>query len=50
MLMCVKENKSLRPEVHHPKRFEDICDENNVTTIEQALDCEELWSTNSGVI
>jgi hypothetical protein len=34
----VKENKSLRLEVHHPKSFDEICKENNVSTIEQALD------------
>jgi hypothetical protein len=45
----VKDNKSLRLEVHHPKSFEDICTENNVCTIEQALDCEELWSMANGV-
>jgi hypothetical protein len=32
----VKENKSLRLEVHHPKSFDEICKENNVSTIEQA--------------
>jgi hypothetical protein len=29
-------------EVHHPKGFDDICSENNVVTIEQAL---ELFGT-----
>ena len=37
----VKENKSLRLEVHHAKTFDDICNENNVSTIEQALECDE---------
>jgi hypothetical protein len=44
-LIChasVKENKSLRLEVHHPKSFDDTCIKNNVSTIEQALACEEL--------
>ncbi len=45
----VKENKSLRLEVHHAKTFDDICNENNVTTVEQALGCEELWSMTNGV-
>ena len=45
----VKENKSLRLEVHHPKRFEDICIENSVSTVEQALECEELWSMSNGI-
>jgi formamidopyrimidine-DNA glycosylase len=43
----IKENKNLRLEVHHPKAFDDICKENNVTTVEQALECE-LWSMNNG--
>ena len=33
----VKDNKSLRLEVHHPKAFDEICKENYVSTIEQAL-------------
>jgi 5-methylcytosine-specific restriction endonuclease McrA len=45
----VKENKSLRLEVHHPKAFDDICKENNVSTVEQALECKELWNTKNGV-
>jgi 5-methylcytosine-specific restriction endonuclease McrA len=44
----VKENKSLRLEVHHAKTFDDICNENNVSTIEQALECKELWNLNNG--
>src|SRR5919199_6890810 len=45
----VKDNKSLRLEVHHPKAFDEICKENNVSTVEQALGCEELWSMDNGV-
>jgi hypothetical protein len=45
----IKENKSLRLEVHHAKTFDDICKENNVSTVEQALACKELWNTNNGV-
>jgi hypothetical protein len=44
----VKDNKSLRLEVHHAKAFNDICKENNVSTVEQALACEELWDLNNG--
>jgi hypothetical protein len=33
----VKENKSLRLEVHHPKAFDEICKENEVFTVEQAF-------------
>jgi hypothetical protein len=45
----VKENKSLRLELHHPKSFDDICKKNNVTTVEQALECTELWNTKNGI-
>jgi len=45
----VKENKSLRLEVHHPKAFDEICKENNVSTIEQALECKALWNVNNGI-
>jgi hypothetical protein len=45
----VNDNKSLRLEVHHPKSFDEIFKENNVSTVEQALGCEELWSMTNGV-
>jgi hypothetical protein len=45
----VKDNKSLRLEVHHAKTFDDICNKNNVSTVEQALGCEELWDLNNGM-
>ena len=44
-----KDNKKLRLEVHHAKTFNDICEENNVTTVEQAMACKELWNLNNGV-
>ena len=44
----MKDNMSLRLEVHHAKTFNDICNENNVTTLEQALECRELWNLNNG--
>ena len=40
----MKDNKHLRLQVHHAKTFNDICEENSVTTVEQALACEELWN------
>ena len=45
----VKDNKSLRLEVHHSKAFDEICNENNISTIEQALECKELWNVNNGM-
>jgi 5-methylcytosine-specific restriction endonuclease McrA len=50
--MChasVKEKKSLRLEVHHAKSFDDICNENNIFTVGQALECKELWSLSNGI-
>ena len=50
--MCnasIKDNKTLRLEVHHAKSFNDICKENNITTIKQALVCKEIWSLDNGI-
>ena len=50
--MCaasIKDNKTLRLEVHHAKSFDDICKENNITTIKQALTCRQVWSLNNGI-
>ena len=50
--MCtasIKDNKGLRLEVHHAKSFNDICKENNLTTIKQALACKEIWSLDNGI-
>lgn len=33
---------------HYPKRFSDICRENNIKSLEEALNCEELWDINNG--
>ncbi len=45
----IKENKSLGLEVHHAKSFDDICKQNNASTVEQALQCKELWKVNNGI-
>jgi len=42
-------NKSLRLAVHHAKSFNDICVENNITTVKQALACEDIWSLDNGI-
>ena len=50
--MCsarIKDNKGLRLEVHHAKSFNDICKENNITTIKQALTCKQIWSLDNGI-
>jgi hypothetical protein len=50
--MCnasIKDNKALTLEVHLAKSFNDICIENNITTIKQALTCKEIWSLDNGI-
>ena len=50
--MCtasIKDNNTLRLEVHHVKSFNDICKEGNITTIKQALESNEIWSLNNGI-
>ncbi|MGA9169931.1 MAG: hypothetical protein WBZ20_07280 [Nitrososphaeraceae archaeon] len=44
-----KMNKGLRLEVHHAKTFDDICKENNITTVKGALACKEIWSLDNGI-
>jgi len=45
----IKANKSDRLEVHHVKTFDDICKENNITTVKGALACKEIWSLDNGI-
>ena len=45
----IKNNKGLRLEVHHAKTFDDICTENNITSMKQALECKEIWSLDNGI-
>src|SRR6476646_3693735 len=45
----IKDNKGLRLEVHHSKTFDDICTENNITSMKQALECKEIWSLDNGI-
>lgn len=33
---------------HHIKEFSKILEEYNIKTLEEALDCEELWNINNG--
>lgn len=35
-------------EAHHLIEFSNIILKNNITTLEQALNCEELWNINNG--
>ena len=41
--------KGGRLQVHHKKSFELILKENKITTIEQAINCPELWDTDNGI-
>lgn len=34
---------------HYPKSFSQIFHENNIKTMEQALECEEFWDINNGI-
>ena len=36
-------------EAHHLKEFSKILEENNIKTLEEALNCEELWNINNGI-
>lgn len=44
---CNKTAKILN--AHHIKEFSLIIEENNIKTIEQALDCQELWTLKNGI-
>lgn|SRR3990167_686552 len=33
---------------HYPKRFIDIINEYKIKTLDEALNCEELWNLNNG--
>ena len=45
----IKDNKGLRLEVHHAKTFDDICKENNITSMKQALESNQIWSLDNGI-
>jgi hypothetical protein len=36
-------------EVHHIKSFKKILNEYNIKSIEDALNCKELWDINNGI-
>jgi len=40
--------KGIYLEAHHIKMFSKIIKENNIKTLEEALNCEELWNINNG--
>ena len=42
-------NKGKYLQAHHRKPFALIMKENNIKTLQEALDCEELWNINNGL-
>lgn len=45
--MCLERGGNLEAD-HYPKPFSIIFKENDIKTLEEALDCEEFWSINNG--
>lgn len=41
--------KSIYLEAHHIKEFYKIIEENNIKTIDDSFNCEELWNINNGI-
>ena len=35
--------------VHHNKFFAEIIKNNNIKTIDEAINCKELWDTDNGI-
>lgn len=42
-------SKGIYLEAHHIKEFCIILKENNIITLEDAVNCEELWNINNGI-
>ena len=45
----IKDNKTMRLDIHHANTFNDMFKYNNITTIKQALECKEIWNLDNGV-
>jgi len=43
------DNKGGNLEAHHKKTFSSILQKYEITTIEEALECEKLWDINNGI-
>lgn len=41
-------NRGGKLNAHHLKSFSKIFNDNNIKTLEEALDCEEFWDLNNG--
>jgi 5-methylcytosine-specific restriction endonuclease McrA/transposase len=46
--ICIECESGKNIQADHIKSFALIIESNNITTLEQALDCEELWDINNG--
>ena len=46
---CQECRTTKNPQVHHIKRFLVILKEYNIKTVEQAIECQELWDINNGI-
>ena len=46
-VLCGKRGSRLEAD-HYPKSFVSTLDKYKIQTLEQALDCEELWNINNG--
>ena len=46
---CGKKSGGIKIDAHHIKPFAQIIKENKIKTVEQALNCEELWNINNGL-
>ena len=42
-ILCGKRGAGILHVDHYPRTFAEIIDKNNITSIEQAVDCSELW-------
>jgi hypothetical protein len=42
-------NCSKKLEVHHIIRIKNLIEKYNITTIQEAISCKELWDTNNGI-
>lgn len=46
--VCTECNSDIKLEAHHLKQLMVIVKEHNITTLQEALDCAEIWDINNG--
>lgn len=47
---CGKRGGGIQIQVHHKKHMSEIVRENNITTIQEAKVCKELWDVDNGMV